>query len=238
MKISHYVASVVSTAILLIDIGSSVSAEDDIKVGISRDITKVEFTHDGKKLTIMRNQKPLNTINPNFALTSRNCPPFCIQPIVVADGVDTIAELEIINYIKKMAGGDDSILVIDSRTPDWVARGTIPGATNIPWTKIRPKSGATTEEIIKILTEKFGARLAEDADEFSVDEAIAEGDTSKVFDYSNAKTLVMFCNGMWCGQSPANIKTLLKFGYPPEKIKWYRGGMQGWETLGLTTIKP
>ena len=238
MKISHYAASAVSASILLFDIGSSVSAEDDIKVGISRDITNVEFTHDGKKLTIMRNQEPLNTIDPNFALTSRHCPPFCIQPMVVAAGVDTIGELEIIDYIKKMADGDDSILVIDSRTPDWVARGSIPGSTNIPWTKIRPKSGATTEGIITILTAQFGARLAQGADEFSVDEAIAEGDTSKVFDYSNAKTLVMFCNGMWCGQSPANIKTLLKFGYPPEKIKWYRGGMQAWETVGLTTIKP
>ena len=238
MKISHYAASTVSAAILFIDIGSSVSASDDIKVGISQDIKIVEFTHDGKKLTIMRNQEPLNTINPNFALTSRDCPPFCIQPMVVAAGVDTIAELEIIDYIKKMADGDDSILVIDSRTPDWVARGAIPGATNIPWTKIRPKSGATTEEIIKILTAQFGAKLAQGADEFSVDEALAEGDTSKVFDYSNAKTLVMFCNGMWCGQSPANIKTLLKFGYPAEKIKWYRGGMQGWAILGLSTIKP
>ncbi len=238
MKITHCIASTATITLLLGLFGSSVSAGDDISVGISHDIKKVEFTHDGKKLTIMRNQEPLNTIDPNFALTSRDCPPFCIQPMVVALGVDTIAELEIIDYIKKMADGDGSILVIDSRTPDWVARGTIPGATNIPWTKIRPKSGATTEEIIKILTERFNAKLAEDADEFSVDEAIAEGDTSKVFDYSNAKTLVMFCNGMWCGQSPANIKTLLKFGYPAEKIKWYRGGMQGWETLGLTTIKP
>lgn len=238
MKTTHYITSTATIALLLGLFASSVSAGEEINVAISKDITKVEFTHDGKKLTIMRNQETLNTINPNFALTSRNCPPFCIQPMIVAPGVDTIAELEIIDYIKKMADGDDSILVIDSRTPDWVARGSIPGAINIPWTKIRPKSGATTEEIIKILTERFNAKLAEDADEFSVDEAIAEGDTSKVFDYSNAKTLVMFCNGMWCGQSPANIKTLLKFGYPAEKIKWYRGGMQGWETLGLTTVKP
>ena len=238
MKITHYITSTATLALLLGVFGSSVSAGDDISVGISHDIKKVEFTHDGKQLTIMRNQEPLNTINPNFALTSRNCPPFCIQPMVVAQGVDTIAELEIIDYIKKMADEDDSILVIDSRTADWVARGTIPGATNIPWTKIRPKSGATTEDIIKIVTGKFGAKLAEGADEFSVDEAIAEGDTSKVFDYSNAKTLVMFCNGMWCGQSPANIRILLKFGYPAEKIKWYRGGMQGWEILGLTTINP
>ena len=59
-----------------------------------------------------------------------------------------------------------------------------------------------------------------------------------LWNYSNAKTLVLFFNGMWCGQSPRNIKTLLKFGYPASKIKWYRGGMQNWETLGLSTVKP
>jgi rhodanese-related sulfurtransferase len=58
------------------------------------------------------------------------------------------------------------------------------------------------------------------------------------YDFSKARTLVMFCNGMWCGQSPTNIKTLIKMGYPAEKIKWYRGGMQDWEILGLTTVKP
>jgi hypothetical protein len=31
---------------------------------------------------------------------------------------------------------------------------------------------------------------------------------------------------------------LLKFGYPAHKIKWYRGGMQNWSNLGLTTAKP
>ena len=57
-----------------------------------------------------------------------------------------------------------------------------------------------------------------------------------LLDFSDAKTLVLFCNGMWCGQSPNNIKNLLRFGYPAHKIKWYRGGMQDWEMLGLTTV--
>jgi rhodanese-related sulfurtransferase len=57
-----------------------------------------------------------------------------------------------------------------------------------------------------------------------------------LWDYSSAKTLVLFCNGMWCGQSPNNILNLLKFGYPADKIKWYRGGMQDWEILGLSTV--
>ncbi|MDH3889000.1 MAG: rhodanese-like domain-containing protein, partial [Gammaproteobacteria bacterium] len=25
--------------------------------------------------------------------------------------------------------------------------------------------------------------------------------------------------------------------YPSHKIKWYRGGMQDWEILGLSTVK-
>ena len=32
------------------------------------------------------------------------------------------------------------------------------------------------------------------------------------WNFEDAKTLVMFCNGPWCGQSPTNIKDLLKIG--------------------------
>ena len=225
-------------ALLLFSSFPGAAAAEEIAVGISEDIKSVEFTRDGEKFTIIRNQDTRNTVTPAFALTSRPCPPFCIQPMVVAPGVETIAELEVIDFITRMAAGDDSILVIDSRTPDWVARGTIPGAVNSPWSEISPQSGATTESIIKILTGKFAAALAEGADEISVDEALVEGTTSEVFDYTNAKTLVLFCNGMWCGQSPSNIRILLKFGYPAEKLKWYRGGIQDWEILGLSTVKP
>lgn len=31
---------------------------------------------------------------------------------------------------------------------------------------------------------------------------------------------------------------MLVLGYPPGRIKWYRGGMQGWKSFGLTTVKP
>ena len=58
-----------------------------------------------------------------------------------------------------------------------------------------------------------------------------------LFYFDDAKTLVMYCNGMWCGQSPNNIKSLLKYGYPADKIKWFRGGMQTWEILGFNTVK-
>ena len=34
------------------------------------------------------------------------------------------------------------------------------------------------------------------------------------------------------------MKYLSDIGYPETKMKWYRGGMQSWLSLGLTTIKP
>jgi len=212
--------------------------EDDISVAISADLTGVTVTHKGKDFWIMRNQDTEAVINPQFAKTSRSCPPFCIQPISLAPGVQTLGEIEVLDYLSKIHADDNSILVVDSRTSDWSAKGTIPGTKNIPWNGLNPKLGATTEGIMKIMSEQFGVKLATDVDAFSVDEAIVDGDTSEVFDFSNAKTLVLFCNGMWCGQSPNNIKNLLKFGYPAEKLKWYRGGMQAWSILGLSTAKP
>lgn len=201
--------------------GGVMAASDGLKVGITPTLKKFQGTVNGKQITIMRNQNTKNTVNPAFAKTSRPCPPFCIQPIKLAPGVETIGEVEVIDYIRKMAEGDKSIMLIDSRTPDWVARGTIPGAVNIPWTKLNPAKGADPISIGEILTNEFGAK-----------------ENEGLWDYSNAKTLVMFCNGMWCGQSPNNIKNLLRFGYPADKIKWYRGGMQDWEILGLSTVKP
>ena len=199
---------------------SGVLAGDKLAVNITKEMGSVDVMHNGKKVTIMRNQNQKNTVNPAFAKTSRKCPPFCIQPATLAPGVETIAEVEVIDYLKRMNAGDKSILVIDSRTPDWVKKGTIPGAVNIPWTSLNPAKGADPISIGEIMEDQFGAVQLEG-----------------LWDYSKAKTLVMFCNGMWCGQSPNNIKNLLKFGYPAHKIKWYRGGMQDWEILGLSTAK-
>ena len=195
-------------------------AASALDVNIAVGLPSVDVMHNGQKVTIMRNQDQNNTVNPDFAKTSRKCPPFCIQPGELAPGVATIGELEIIHYLKLMSDGDTSIMVVDSRTPDWVTKGTIPGAINIPWDKLNiGKSDPIT--VHDILEKHLGVK---------------NQDGFYIFD--NAKTVVMFCNGPWCGQSPTNIKGLLKIGYPAGKIKWYRGGMQDWEALGLTTVKP
>ena len=233
MKLANILTALTITAGLAL---TTVSAQAK-PVGITPTIKSVMVKHRGHPVTISRTQNNKAVVIPAFAKTSRPCPPFCIQPISLGGGVQTIGEVEVINYAKKMSDGDKSILVVDSRTPDWVAKGTIPSAVNVSWVELTPKKGATTAGIIKVMTGQFGVKLKPGVDALDVDEAIADGDTSSVFDFSSAKTLVMFCNGMWCGQSPASIAALRKFGYPTSKIKYYRGGMQDWAILGLTTVK-
>jgi rhodanese-related sulfurtransferase len=195
-------------------------------VGITPSLQKVDVMHNGKAVTIQRDQDSHATIPKAFAHTSRPCPPFCVQPMTVVPGVETVGELEVLAYLKRLSGGDKSIMVVDSRTPDWAARGTIPGAVNIPWNKINVDVAgafdleAEADSLGEVLENHFGATH-----------------TASGWDFSKAKTLVMFCNGNWCPQSSINIKTLTKLGYPVSKIKWYRGGMQSWVSLGLTTVK-
>ena len=193
---------------------------DALDVNITAELASVDVVHDGRPVTIMRNQDQDATVSPDFARTSRKCPPFCIQPGELASGVKTIGELEVLQALQEMSDGDASIVVIDSRTPDWVEKGTIPGAVNIPWDKLDvSKSPPITVQ--EILEQRLGARQQDG-----------------FWNFEGAKTLVMFCNGPWCGQSPTNIHALLSLGYPAHKMLWYRGGMQDWENLGLTTVKP
>jgi rhodanese-related sulfurtransferase len=188
----------------------------DQPVGITARVPAVEVMHAGRPVRIQREPDNFNQIDPDFAMTSRPCPPYCIQPMQLAPGVETIGELELLDYLQRR---DDGVLVIDSRDADWLDRsGIIPGALHLPWTRLHP-AHADAEAIAEILTLQFGASR-----------------TGLLWNFENARTLVFYCNGPWCGQSPTNIKQLLALGYPAHKLKWYRGGMQDWKSLGLTTV--
>ena len=111
-------------------------------------------------------------------------------------------------------------LLVDSRTPDFHSKGTIPGSINIPYTELNQKLGAD-EIAIEEAFETFGVKQ-----------------TAKGWNFSHAKDLLVWCNGPWCGQSPNAIKGLLDLGYPAGKIKYYRGGMQLWQVFGLPVVPP
>ncbi|MEW8585349.1 MAG: rhodanese-like domain-containing protein [Candidatus Thiodiazotropha sp.] len=192
---------------------------------ITPGLQSVEVTHGGEKVIISRASDKTAKIPGTFAKVARHCPPFCIQPATVAAGVETVGELEVLGYLKRIGDGDRKVMVIDSRTPDWIIRGTIPGSVNIPWNKINVDLEGTFEV----------AAEADGVHDILVNQlGVQEVDGN--LDFRNAKTLVLFCNGIWCPQSSSNIKTLIKLGYPAYKLKWYRGGMQDWVSLGLTTV--
>ena len=49
---------------------------------------------------------------------------------------------------------------------------------------------------------------------------------------------MLFCNGIWSDQSLRGLQALRAAGYPAEKLRYYRGGMQDWQILGLTVVVP
>jgi len=204
---------------------AALSAPLSASNNISPGLTSIDVMHHGKPVTITRTDNKDASIPEAFTKTARHCPPFCVQPAHIAQGVETIGELEVLGYLKRISNGDRTVMVVDSRTPDWIIRGTIPGSVNVPWNKINVDVAGTfelaaeAETMADILQDQFGAHLVDGK-----------------WDFRNAKTLVLFCNGIWCPQSSANIKTLLRLGYPAYKLKWYRGGMQDWVSVGLTIV--
>ena len=172
------------------------------EVGITKDMPSVILQTENGTQEIDRIQDTKNEISGEWALTSRPCPEFCIQPHSPAEGVTTIGELELIEMLQ-----DPDAVVVDSRTRDWFEGGTIPGAINIPYTYV-------VDELAQLGCEP-------DFDGW---------------DCKEAKPVALFCNGVWCGQSPSAIRNMVKAGYPADRIFYYRGGMQVWRLLGLTVI--
>lgn len=194
---------------------ASVGAQE-LKVKITPTLAWVDVSHAGQKIRIQRIQDTGNKIIDDFAKTSRPCPEFCIHPLTVAPGVETLGELELLDFMTRKVGSGSG-LVIDARLPDFHKIETIPTSINIPFTVFK----SDNPHIDRILI-GLGAEV----------------NTKKQWNYQKAKTLALWCNGPWCDQSPRAIKALLSMGYPPDKLKYYRGGMQEWKLMGLTTVVP
>ena len=213
-----------------------------VDVKLTDYLAYIDVNHGGKQVRVERIQDVENKLDDGFAKTSRKCPPFCIQPMKVAPGVTTVGEAEIFRFMdRELASGTG--LIVDARTPSWYQKGTIPGSVNIPFTEF--VGGADAEETTKVLEALGAVRRGETGSltrsfeklmaKFGLFGADQKTDT---WDFSNARKVVFWCNGPWCGQAPRAITSLLEYGYPAEKLAYYRGGMQMWKVLGLTVVVP
>jgi rhodanese-related sulfurtransferase len=190
-----------------------------LEVMITPEIGAFTVKHGSKEIRIQREQDTEAMLEFNFARTARPCPPFCAQPMQVAEGIKTIGEVELVAFMQSQLDKSQGLL-IDARTPDWHQRGTIPGSINVPYNRMNPDQGA---------------------DEITIDETLSLFGAKQVdgqWNFSAAKNLVLWCNGPWCGQSPTAIRGLIGLGYPKQKIAYYRGGMQLWRIFGLPVVSP
>jgi len=210
----------------------------NLEVKISQDKPYSVVNHGAELVKVQRIQDTEHTIEGSFAKTSRPCPPFCVNPLNIGEGIATVAELEVIQFMETALQQGDGVM-IDSRTPGWHEKGTIPGSINIPFS-VFEKPG-DDPELAEVL-ERLGARERNEVSAVmrSLEKVGLFGGNEKTdtWDFSEAKQLLLWCNGPWCGQSPRAIRALVSLGYPVEKLYYYRGGMQMWQSLGLTTVLP
>jgi len=230
--------SILFSLLMCCSLFSMQSMAANLEVKIAEDTQYTMVNHGEELVRVQRIQDTGNTITGAFTKTSRPCPPFCVNPLNIENGVATVAELEVVKFMETAMHSGAGV-IIDARTPSWHDKGTIPGSVNIPFTVF--EKSADDPELVEVL-ERLGAQQRDDVNVVMRSlEKVGLFDGSEktdAWDFSEARQLLIWCNGPWCGQSPRAIHALITLGYPADKLYYYRGGMQMWQSLGLSTVLP
>ena len=210
----------------------------NLAVTAAADHTAAVVEHGNDPVGVERVPSMAPAIDHTFGKSSTPCPPFCVNPLHVAETVGTVAELEVIEFIENTLHSGTGV-VIDARTSDRYSEGTIPGSINIPFTVFEK---AADDPYLVAVLEQLGAShrdrvnfLVRTLEKFGF---LGGSNKTDAWDFTDAKELLIWCNGPWCSQSPRAIRALVNLGYPAEKLHYYRGGMQVWQSLGLSTVVP
>lgn len=130
-------------------------------VGLTTDMMSVTVDTPAGPVEIMREQDQSHRVDDFWTQTSRPCPNFCIQPMVPAEGVTPVGELEVLAFLQ-----DPDAVLVDGRVRAQFEAGTIPGAISVPYTEAADRLG------------EFGC-------EIDFDGWICEGDLPKVVLFCN-----------------------------------------------------
>lgn len=188
-------------ACILIGMGGAAAAE-------SLPVTaNAVFTFNGEEIVISR----ASSVDPT-SLAAPTCQNPCLTPITVADGVATLGELEVIEFLSTDVETGQGLLV-DARLPEDRAAGYIPASVNIPAATLAPANPFRNEILAALGAVEFQG----------------------IFNFDDARSLVIFDGGPATQDAPILITDLLDAGYPADKVSYYRGGAQVWAMLGLST---
>lgn len=173
--------------------------------------TGASFTFQGQVKSIVQAPRIDGQSVSRFYDLGAGCDGLCIAPDIAAAGVETITENAVIDFMaSEVAAGTG--LLIDSRDQAARALGFLPTSANMPQELFTPDN-PLLPEIFKAL----GARSLLGA-----------------YNFTDAMTLVVYDAGPTTWDAHNLINAMIAEGYPTDKIKYYRGGMQVWSTLGLT----
>lgn len=178
--------------------------EDIVKMSITEQLISVKVRHENQEVLIERESLS----------NKETCPPFCIEPMNI-ENIVTVAELEVLSFIDKLKE-KKARLLIDVRESNMYAKGTIPGAINLPFSMLEGRS-KYQEDVLKLL----GA-------------IPIEKDFILKWSFKNAQSLLIFGNSATSTEASNSIKELLKLGYPNSKLLYYRSGIVSWKAFGLT----
>lgn len=173
------------------------------------------FVFNGQRLTIHQSTDVSGAKLLQFAALPTSCAGACVSPMVAARGVQTVGELEVLEFLKFSVEPGVG-LVIDARPQEQRRQGFLPSSINIP---VATLAGATPYRT-QIL-EALGGRR-----------------TSGGWDFSAAYELVVYDIGPGTSDAPELLRELVAAGYPAAKLFFYRGGMQTWAGLGLSYAEP
>ena len=141
-----------------------------------------------------------------------------IQPMKLDKEIETVGELEVLALIQALDFDPESYILIDARAKKWFREITIPHSVNIP--------------TASIAYDEFNLFYEENLKHLNITK-----DANGTLDFSQAKEAIIYCNAAWCTQSDKAIKELIKLGYPKKKLKWYRGGLQDWMSMGFSVVR-
>lgn len=182
-------------------------------VKITEEISDILVYHKGKATRIHRIQDVNHRLTGSYAKLLHPCPGMCIQPVKIDSAIETVGEIEVIDFIKNRVNKKRGV-IIDARSYEAYTEQAIPSAVNIPIEVIKDETAM--KEIVLALGMKQSP--------------------SGKWNGRRAMDLVVYCDGPLCSKSTQLINALVKLGYPAQKISYYRGGFQMWKILGFTTV--
>ena len=174
----------------------------------------VSFSFNGQDMKIERKLGATQASADRFAVQPKDCDGLCLAPMQAAADVATIGENEVTAFLVDVIQQGEGLL-LDARLPTTRAKGFLPTSVNVPHQAVE-KGNPYRDQILNAL----GARGFDG-----------------VLNFSDAMELVVFDAGPTDSDAVQLIQNLLAAGYPSDKLRYYRGGMQVWASLGLNYVE-